>query len=798
MDYMNHIKQSPLSMTGMGGIVTGFNFKSVGGYEIERSLRFNKSGGDNHYLNRTPSSAGNRRTFTFSCWVKRGEVDASEYRSMFAAGTSSAPLDYFLWWNNDQLAFSNYNQTSYNVRTTRIFRDPSAWYHLVLAVDTTQGTAANRVKIYVNGSQETDLDASSYPSQNYDTEINNTTPNFVGFNEFNYMDGYMAEVNFVDGQQLTPSSFGKTNALTGQWIPKSPSVTYGTNGFFLKFADNSNTTAATLGKDSSGNGNNYTPNNFSVSAGGGNDSLTDTPTNNFCTLTPLYGYGTTYVSPTNGNLDASLGSTNYQTFTTIAMPPSGKWYAECKFTDVETGRTGIKLATDTTKWGGISYVHNGAIRVDDSEVQTSLSSISDNDIVGMAVDRDANTIQFYKNGSTVGSAVAISATGDYYFTQRRNSSGGGNVVAEWNFGQRDFGNLPSGFKSLCTSNLSDPTISIPKEHFDSLLYVGDTSGNLTVTGLEFEPDFVWIKCRETTDNHQAFDTVRGFTNGRRLFPNENSSEATNGSQYGMISTQNGGFTVGAGPFEANRDGDNHVAWNWKGGGSASSNSDGTITSSISANTTAGFSIVTWTGTGSAGTIGHGLGVAPKWFVVKLRSGSQDWFANNGMIMNDYGKYFKWNTDGSSASDTNVFPNTAPTSSVFSVGTDGAVNASGSTYVAYCFSEVAGYSKISSYEGLGGTNGPFVNVGFRPSFVMIKNVDSGSRWWVNKTSKIPGRNLLSNGLAVNVADAEQSLSSIDILSNGFKVRNNGSYTNENNSTHMYMAFAENPFKYANAR
>ena len=169
-----------------------------------------------------------------------------------------------------------------------------------------------------------------------------------------------------------------------------------------------------------------------------------------------------------------------------------------------------------------------------------------------------------------------------------------------------------------------------------------------------------------------------------------------------------------------------------------------------------------------------------------------------MIMSDYGKYFKWNTDGSSASDTNVFPNTAPTSTVFSVGNDGAVNASGSTYVAYCFSEVAGYSKISSYEGLGGTNGPFVNVGFRPSFVMIKNVDSGSRWWVLKTSKIPGYNVVSNGLAVNDPQAEGSLSSIDILSNGFKIRNNGSYTNENNSTHMYMAFAENPFKYANAR
>ena len=294
------------------------------------------------------------------------------------------------------------------------------------------------------------------------------------------------------------------------------------------------------------------------------------------------------------------------------------------------------------------------------------------------------------------------------------------------------------------------------------------------------------------------DVVRGAN--KVLYSNRNDGEDTDNSNGHVNSFVANGFTVDAGASgNTNKNSEDYVSWNWKGGGSASSNSDGTITTSISSNTTAGFSIVTWSGTGSAGTIGHGLGVAPKWLVVKRRTGgAQDWFANNGMIMNDYGKYFKWNTDGSSASDTNVFPNTAPTSTVFSVGTDGAVNASGSTYVAYCFSEVAGYSKISSYEGLGGTNGPFVNVGFRPSFVMIKNVDSGSRWWVLKTSKIPGYNLVSNGLAVNDPQAEASLSSIDILSNGFKIRNNGSYTNENNSTHMYMAFAENPFKYANAR
>ena len=788
-------KQKPISsLASLSGGAGGMMYFSGGDYEIERSLRFNDD--DSPYLSRTPSSAGNKKTFTWSGWAKRSSFNRGV---LFGTGTSLGSQEAGIEFDSEVIRCYSYTGSFvFNVTTNARYRDPGAWMHIVFSLDTTQSTSSERARLFVNGEQVTDLASNDQPSQNVDVAHFNTTEEhrigqLMGSHKF---DGYIADVHFVDGTRLDSSSFGETHALTGQWVPKKYSGSHGTNGYHLKFEDNSGTTATTLGKDSSSSSNNYTPNNFSVSAGGGNDSLTDTPTNNFCTLTPLYGYGTTYVTPSNGNLDASLGGTNYQTFTTIAMPPSGKWYAECKFTDVETGRAGIKLATDTTKWGGISYVYDGAIRVDDSEVQTSLSTISDNDIVGIAVDRDANTIQFYKNGSTVGSTVSISATGDYYFTQRRNSSGGGNVVAEWNFGQRDFNNLPSGFKSLCTSNLSDPTIKIPKEYFDSLLYTGNNSTN-NITGLEFEPDFVWIKSRVQNYPHYVFDRLRNnFVNNLRV--ESNNTEPTDGTSLTGVS--DGGFsTSGSSGINDSGSGTNgFVAWNWKAGGSASSNSDGTITSSVSANTTAGFSIVTWTGTGSAATIGHGLGASPKWLVVKNRTTSQDWFANNGMIMNDYGKYFKWNTDGSAASDTNVFPNTAPTSTVFSVGTDNAVNGNNDTYVAYCFSEVEGYSKISSYEGIGGTDGPFVYTGFRPSFVMIKNVDSGSRWWVLKTSKIPGYNPHDEALFTNNYNTETDESSIDILSNGFKVRNNGSYTNENNATHMYMAFAENPLKYANAR
>ena len=234
---------------------------ALGGTVIEKSLRFND--GDNAYLSRTPSGVGNRRKWTFSCWVKR--TDLLAYHSLFGArqgGTNN--VDYLVWWTDDTLAFTNYNSSNYKVRTAVKYRDTNSWYHIVLSVDSEQGTASNRVKMYVNGSQVTSFADVAYPSQNYDFEINRNVPQYIGYNTYNYMDGYMANIHHVDGLQLDASYFGYTDDQTGIWRPKAFSGTYGTNGFELKFEDDTNTTATTLGLDSSGNGNNFTPSNFSV------------------------------------------------------------------------------------------------------------------------------------------------------------------------------------------------------------------------------------------------------------------------------------------------------------------------------------------------------------------------------------------------------------------------------------------------------------------------------------------------------------------------------------------------------
>ena len=249
-------------------------------YQISRSLRFNSA--DSAYLNRTPGSATNRKTFTWSGWVKRSAITTNS--NLFSAGANVGDIDNttIRFSSTDSLNFSVFTSTV-EVTTTAVYRDVSAWYHVVCAVDTTQATSSDRVKLYVNGSQITSFSTATYPVQNSDTEINNNSIHHVGVRNtgaglIQYFNGYMADVHFIDGQQLTPSSFGETNSNTGVWQPKAYTGTYGTNGFYLNFSDNSNTTAATLGKDYSGNGNNWTPNNFSVTAGVGNDSLLDTPT----------------------------------------------------------------------------------------------------------------------------------------------------------------------------------------------------------------------------------------------------------------------------------------------------------------------------------------------------------------------------------------------------------------------------------------------------------------------------------------------------------------------------------------
>ena len=327
------------------------------------------------------------------------------------------------------------------------------------------------------------------------------------------------------------------------------------------------------------------------------------------------------------------------------------------------------------------------------------------------------------------------------------------------------------------------TISKPSLHFNTKLYTGNSTGSTTqaITGVGFQPDWVWLKSRDTAERHWLVDAVRGITNGICSHTNE-----AQFSNISMVSFDNDGFTVGTDAYSINKNNDNYASWNWKAGNSAgSSNTDGDITATVSANTTAGFSIIKWSGVDRTGTIGHGLGAVPKMIIAK-RLATRDWAVYHASV--GANKKLVLNSTAAEASSTG-FDDT-PTSSVINVGYNDDVNGGGADYIAYCFAEKKGFSKFGSYIGNGNADGTFVYTGFSPSVVMTKRSDSTSDWLICD-NKRPGYNVINKKLFANLSQAEDSYDSFDFLSNGFKIRSAGTGHNASSGTFIYMAFAEEP-------
>jgi hypothetical protein len=781
----------------------------VTGYNIERSLRFNSA--DSAYLNRTPASAGNRKIFTLNQWVKRAELGTRQV--LFSAGTGANAGHEIEFQSDNTLAiYSNSPGASVALATTQVFRDPSAWGMLTFAFDTTQATASNRLKVYWNGVQITVFASSDYPAQNADMEFNNNVPHNIGRREIGttfYCGLYLTEVNFIDGQALTPSSFGETDSSTGVWKAKKYAGTYGTNGFYLNFADNSGTTSTTLGKDSSGNGNNWTPNNFSVTAGVGNDSLVDSPTSygtdtgvggevrgNYATWNPLYGSTPTL---TNGNLDATTNNTT--AYGTVSVT-SGKWYWE-----ILVGNAGYIGVMDSTyikpdgSWSSqaIAYVSNG--NKYNGTGSAYGASYTTNDIIGVALDMDAGTIVFYKNGSSQGTAFSSGIAGKEFRPFVYSSTSGTQTA---NFGQRAFAyTAPSGFKALCTQNLPTPTIGATSttqanDYFNVVTYTGTLTtigSNQLVTGVGFQPDMTWIKCRSNAADNIVADAIRYVSTSDNNYLVTNSTAAEADDQNTFRGFASDGFNVGYYDVTGNT-GKTYVAWNWNAGGSNATNTSGTITSTVRANTTSGFSIVTYTGNGTSGaTVGHGLGVAPKMVIVKNRgSSSFNWPVYHESLSS--GNILLLNTTDAQFSFA-AFPSN-PSSSVFTVGSWGGVNVSTNTYVAYCFAPVAGYSDFGSYTGNGSTDGPFVYLGFRARWILIKSTGASEEHWMLYDTARNTYNVSNTFLMPSASNAELTTRTIDINSNGFKVRDTDTKLNTNAEKYIYAAFAETPFRYSLAR
>ena len=773
-------------------------------YEIDQSLRFNSA--DSAYLNRIPGSAGNRKTYTISMWVKRGKLGTTA--RLFGSYSNANTFFEAAFDSNNNIYWYYYTYPGYSYQrvTSQVFRDCSAWMHLVFAFDSTNGTAADRMKIYANGQQITAFSATVNPSLNFDCFWNSTSNNVLGdmlYNNApgNSFDGYMAEIHAIDGSALTPSSFGETDTITGAWIPKRYAGSYGTNGFYLKFADNSGTTSTTLGKDSSGNGNNWTPNNFSVTAGAGNDVLSDTPTTNWCTLNPLD------AAANNGIADGNLkcGTTTAANTTSIRATQavsSGKWYFEVQ--KITTGTINIQCG-----WAATNLAHT----FDTGDTGVYNKTISGTTVM-IAADFDNNAIWTGVDGTWDNSAttaeIEVGTTTNAAYTSVANyplapmfldQAGSFSGEANFNFGQRAFEYTPpTGFKALNTANLPEPTIKDGGKYFNTVLWTG-TSAENPISTVGFQPDFAWIKGRNNTTNHVLVDAVRGAT--KVLETDSTAVEYTDAQSVKSFDTN--GFTLGTSNDVNNSTAgyNQYVGWNWKAGGTGSTNTAGTITSTVSANASTGFSVVTYTGTGSAATVGHGLGVAPSMIIVKNRNYAGGWAVYHSKLTSA-AYYLLLNSTAAQASTSNMWNSTAPTSTVFSLGDDAFNNRSSDPHVAYCFSEVAGYSKFGSYTGNGSTDGPFVYCGFRPAWVMIKASSTGGPYydWVLYDSARMQYNTCKNPLAANLSNNESYFVNnyeVDLLSNGFKPRNtSGNSTNTNGVSYIFAAFAELPFKYANAR
>ncbi len=800
---------SIIQAAGAGETSTGFY-----PHTIDNSLRFGD--GDVGYLSRTFGTPTDSNKWTLSLWVKScgtgvrfldvGGSAGSE--DLIGIGTTGYEQIYF-----NKRTSSSYD---YRVQTTQLLRDPSAWYHCMTVFDSDNSTSSDRQIIYINGARVTALDYSSYPSSGAASRINTAVEHRIGTTVYSSSydnDGYIAEMTFVDGQALTPTSFGETKA--GIWVPiNTSSLTFGNNGFRLQFKDSSS-----LGDDTSGNGN-----DFSVTNLASTDQVSDSPTNNWCTINSLSSRGT----QSEGNLKTVTEASGYSSTVGSMGHETGKWYWEVVPVSVAAGPLigVVDYTYDSTNSGSavgyllgqsgvdsIAYYSNGSSYINGTVNSSYGASYTDNDIIGVALNLDDNQITFYKNNSSQG-AISYTFSGNhilpavsdgsnssttisFLFNFGQDGSFAGTKTAQGNSDSNGVGDFyytpPSGFLALCSANFADPAIDPaqdeePADHFNTVLYAGNGSSGHAITGVGFQPDWVWLKGYDyNAASHALQDSVRGST--KRLSSNNNAAETTN-AQY-VQSFDSDGFTVGN-HAAFNSGSHNYVAWNWLGGGTANTNNDGAIQSSVSANTKAGFSIVAYQATGSTATVGHGLSKAPDYIVAVQRAGSA-WSVYARHALGN-AKRLRWDTDDDQVTSS-VWGNTDPTEDVFTQNVTSTTN----NIIAYCFHDVDGYQKIGRYEGNGSLDGTFVYTGFRPAFLMIKRADADANWIMFDTTRDP-YNEVSKFLYPDLGSNEATGSNVlDILSNGFKLRNAGtSNRNASGANYFFWAIAEQPFKYSNAR
>jgi len=785
-------------MIPLGIMIAGAN-----GYTITKAIVLD---GVASYLHWTPGVAGNQKIMTYSLWFERAGLGSGNSGTLFGGATISDGFRFGDGTNNDWMDFYFNGTVAGQLITSQVFRDPTGWSNLVVAIDTTQAVAADRVKIYRDGVQITALSTAAYPALNYVSGLGGTGLQTIGQEQNlggQFYDGAVAEFIRIDGMALAPTSFGQFDT-NGNWQPIDPSgLTFGANGFWLDFAD-----ALNPGTDVSGNANNFTAVSIPTTA-----QVADSPTDsvalgvgNYCVLDPIRPMtGGTNASAfiSNGGLVHQAGAGNPQDVAgTLAIPSSGIFQIECRITLVSGSPQSTYLGfVDldrglTTSFGIFSRADSaaatGSVKVlDGVESGAGLYATwkTVNIDCGMVYDVGADTVSCYINGVLQWTQAAASTylTGNTIIPYIQNGDGTQVTV---DFGQKGFNYPIAGATGLSTANLPDPTIPDPSKHFQSVAYTGTGASNaITLTdasGAAVAPDLVWIKDRDTIVEHVITDSVRGATK-------EINSDSTNVETtvaQGLTSFDSSGFTLGT-DANYNAAASSNIAWCWKAGGTAVSNTDGTITSSVSANILSGFSIVSWQNGAGVGTptIGHGLSTAPEMIITKdTISAGYDWVVHHKDIA--VTNILRLNTSAAAGAST-AYNNLAPTATVFQTK-DANLAAYSSSAISYCFHSVEGFSKFGSYTGNLSTDGPFVYCGFRPAFVLIKRIAAAESWYLLDSTRSP-YNQTANILYGDTSAAEVTTTAnqMDMLATGFKLRGANNGTNATGEKLIYAAFAEMP-------
>ena len=821
-------------------------------HQVANSVRTHFGDNDSS-IKRTPSTGGNRATWSISIWMKRAHLGANQF--IFESG-ASGNFDtrlFYLFAAGGGIEMSS-GEVNYGT-TTELFRDVGAWYHIFIK------NVSNSNTIYVNGTLIKTTTLSGNTAINKASEVHGIGTRAGSGNGARF-GGYIAEFLLFDGTAYAPTDVAESK--NGVWIPKDPSglTLNGENTTWLKFAN-----SGALGTDSSGEGNTWTIG----SAITAKDQMLDSPTfstsegngGNFCTLNPLArnGGGTF----TEGNLLFTHTDNVWKTnFGTMSMT-SGKWYWEAYQIENLAGNgfplgiydmdSGLSMtqsvlipgAANATAGTGYFLYSTGQTQYNNAESDAITDGAvgAAGDVWQCAFDADAGKLWFGKNDTWglagVGADPASGNNQNYAsiptgrnwvpgtcsyndgdsenFPQNFGADGTffGRITAQGNSDGNGIGNFkyepPSGFLALCSANISvadaiDPaktSSNFPQKLFNTKLYTG-TGSSLALTGVGFQPDWVVVKERGAANDFKLTDSTRGVTTSLEF--NETTAEVT--EAQGLTAFGTDGFTVGT-DVVYNNNTDTYLAWNWRAnGGTTVTNEEGSIDSTVQADPSAGFSVVTWTGAagswGTLGTVGHGLSAAPTVIFAKRRDSASEWccfFSDYGLatIGGSNAASNKLQLNVGDAIYTNQsysdFGKTMPTADVFTVNGN-LLNNDGNGAIAYCFTNTEGYIKSGVYEGNANADGAFVYTGFRPAFLIIKRVE-GAESWMGMDDKRDLGNVVEGVMQLNGSNGESTTDydALDMLSNGFKLRIANAGFNHAEA-HVYIAFASNPFKYATAR